>query len=169
MCAESRGRTAGEALMFDGVDPAVFHSSSGGRTESAGEIWSESLPLRAVDVVGEDVSPDTYWRARVSAEALARAVDGAHRRGRGVVSSSGDGHGSFAGGRASRASKARDRVADWCSARSDRGNHTAFEFDSRRAAGFVFVVRGAARRRDEPVGAFAARGARYRDILALLS
>lgn len=68
--------TAGEALIFEGRPIlAVFHSSSGGRTERADEVWSESLPyLREVDVVGEDVSPDTYWRARVGAEAIATAL-----------------------------------------------------------------------------------------------
>jgi stage II sporulation protein D len=66
--------TRGEYLAFEG-EPilAVYHSAAGGETEGAEEVWTERLPyLRPVSVEGEEASPDTYWRAVVSREELAR-------------------------------------------------------------------------------------------------
>jgi len=57
--------TAGEVLTYRG-EPilAAFHSTAGGRTATAGEVWGEDLPyLRVVDVEDEDDAPHTYWRA----------------------------------------------------------------------------------------------------------
>lgn len=57
--------TAGEILTFEG-EPilAVFHSTAGGRTATAGEVWGLDLPyLRVIEVEEEDDAPHTYWRS----------------------------------------------------------------------------------------------------------
>lgn len=57
---------------------AAFHSASGGRTASAEEVWGRDLAyLVSREVTGEDDSPDTYWRARISARTLGRALGAA--------------------------------------------------------------------------------------------
>lgn len=68
--------TRGQVLAWHGeVILAAFHATAGGRTASAAEAWGRPVPyLESVVVEGEDVSPDTYWRARVSSEDLAAAV-----------------------------------------------------------------------------------------------
>ena len=54
---------------------AAFHSASGGRTASSEEVWGQRLPyLRSLSVEGEEKSPDTYWRTRVSKTKLGRAL-----------------------------------------------------------------------------------------------
>jgi stage II sporulation protein D len=68
--------TRAEVLTWNG-EPilAAFHSASGGRTASAQEVWGEALPyLRSVDVDGEEDSPDTYWRVRLSRGELSRVL-----------------------------------------------------------------------------------------------
>lgn len=68
--------TRGEVLAYRG-EPilAVFHSSSGGRTASAEEVWGQSRDyLVSVEVVDEWDSPDSYWRAPVSRTTLGRAL-----------------------------------------------------------------------------------------------
>lgn len=75
--------TAGEILVWDG-EPilAAFHSSAGGHTASADEVWGERLPyLVGRRVGGEEDSPDTYWRESWSAESLRRALAPAIRVG----------------------------------------------------------------------------------------
>lgn len=65
--------TRGEVLTYGG-EPilAVFHSTAGGRTATAGEVWGRDLPyLRVVEVDGEDDAPHTYWRRVVSQADLA--------------------------------------------------------------------------------------------------
>lgn len=57
--------TSGQILLHEG-EPilAVFHSTAGGRTAGAGEVWGRDLPyLREVVVDGEEEAPHTYWRA----------------------------------------------------------------------------------------------------------
>jgi stage II sporulation protein D len=68
--------TRSEVLTWKGQPIlAAFHSASGGRTASAQEVWGESLPyLRSVDVDDEEVSPDTYWRVRLSRGQLGRVL-----------------------------------------------------------------------------------------------
>lgn len=64
--------TTGEVLTYHG-EPilAVFHSTAGGRTATAGEVWGRDLPyLRIVDVDDEDEAPHTYWRTAFSSEDL---------------------------------------------------------------------------------------------------
>lgn len=73
--------TAGEILVHAG-EPilAAFHSSSGGRTASALEVWgSPRSYLVSMDVENEWESPDAYWRAAVSRTTLGRAVAAANR------------------------------------------------------------------------------------------
>jgi stage II sporulation protein D len=64
--------TAGEVLTYAGSPIlAVFHSTAGGRTATAGEVWGEDLPyLRVVDVEDEDAAPHTYWRTVFETDAL---------------------------------------------------------------------------------------------------
>lgn len=68
--------TRGQVLTWNGqVILAAFHGTAGGRTASAAEVWGSPLPyLESVAVEGEDVSPDTYWRAPVRAGELAAAL-----------------------------------------------------------------------------------------------
>ena len=68
--------TRGEVLVHSGAAIlAAFHSASGGRTASAEEVWGQAVPyLVSLDVVDEEDSPDTYWRARVPGPTLVRAL-----------------------------------------------------------------------------------------------
>lgn len=71
--------TRGEVLTHQG-EPilAVFHSTAGGRTATAGEVWGEDRPyLRVLDVEGEDIAPHTYWRMEFQAADLAGVVSAA--------------------------------------------------------------------------------------------
>jgi stage II sporulation protein D len=46
---------------------AVFHSTAGGRTATAGEVWGEDRPyLQVVEVEEEDDAPHTYWRTVIA-------------------------------------------------------------------------------------------------------
>ncbi|MCR9093563.1 MAG: SpoIID/LytB domain-containing protein [bacterium] len=68
--------TRGEILTHRG-EPilAVFHSTAGGRTATAGEVWGEDRPyLRVVDVEGEDIAPHTYWRMEFAGSDLTGVV-----------------------------------------------------------------------------------------------
>lgn len=50
---------------------AAFHSTAGGRTASASEVWGEAVPyLGSVDVEHEEDAPFTYWRQPVERRAL---------------------------------------------------------------------------------------------------
>jgi len=71
--------TAGEILVHDG-EPilAVFHSTAGGRTATAAEVWGQDLPyLRVVEVEDEDDAPHTYWRTVFGREALQGVLEAA--------------------------------------------------------------------------------------------
>ncbi len=71
--------TRAQILTFDGAPIlAAFHSAAGGRTATAAEVWGRAVPyLVSVGVPGEEDSPDTYWRAPVSSDHLAAALDAA--------------------------------------------------------------------------------------------
>jgi stage II sporulation protein D len=71
--------TRGEVLTYRGKPIlAVFHSTAGGRTATAGEVWGEDLPyLRVVEVQEEDDAPHTYWRTVFSAEGLSKVLTAA--------------------------------------------------------------------------------------------
>ena len=64
--------TRGEILTLAGQPIlAVFHSTSGGRTASASEVWGKSVPyLGSIDVEYEDDAPFTYWRTVFAPETL---------------------------------------------------------------------------------------------------
>jgi stage II sporulation protein D len=68
--------TRGQILVYDDQPIlAAFHSSSGGQTASAEEVWGESRDyLVSVPVEDEWDSPDAYWRARVTRGTLGRAL-----------------------------------------------------------------------------------------------
>jgi stage II sporulation protein D len=64
--------TRGEILTHEGRPIlAVFHSTAGGRTASASEVWGHSLPyLDSVEVEHEEDAPFTYWRTVFPPETL---------------------------------------------------------------------------------------------------
>jgi len=68
--------TQGEYLAFQGRPIlAVFHSTAGGRTASAEEVWGRALPyLVSREVPDEDLSPHSFWQVRVSPEELSRGL-----------------------------------------------------------------------------------------------
>ncbi len=54
---------------------AVFHSTAGGRTASAAEVWGRDLPyLGSIDVEHEEDAPFTYWRTVFPPETLNGAL-----------------------------------------------------------------------------------------------
>lgn len=69
--------TAREVMTYAGQPIlAVFHSTAGGRTEAAGEVWGHDLPyLRVLEVDDEDDAPHTYWRMTVAARDLERLFE----------------------------------------------------------------------------------------------
>lgn len=68
--------TRGEILTHGGRPIlAAFHSTSGGRTASASEVWGQSLPyLGSIDVEHEEDAPYTYWRTVFPAETLTGVI-----------------------------------------------------------------------------------------------
>ncbi|MGH0034771.1 MAG: SpoIID/LytB domain-containing protein [Myxococcota bacterium] len=57
---------------------AAFHSSSGGRTASAEEVWGRPVAyLVSLEVEGEEISPETYWRVALPGATLRRALEAA--------------------------------------------------------------------------------------------
>jgi len=68
--------TRDQVLTWEGeLILAAFHGTAGGRTASAEEVWGRAVPyLESVPVEGEELSPDTYWRAPIGAEELGRTL-----------------------------------------------------------------------------------------------
>lgn len=60
--------TAGEVLTYNGaVIQAFYHSSCGGKTESAENVWGASIPyLKGVDCQYCKLSPSTAWDQKLS-------------------------------------------------------------------------------------------------------
>lgn len=60
--------TKGLVLMYQGsVIPAFYHSSCGGRTEDAGELWDIDVPyLKGVDCSCQEISKYGAWERRIS-------------------------------------------------------------------------------------------------------
>lgn len=60
--------TAGEVIVYDNkLIDAVFHSTSGGKTENSEEIWSSKLPyLRSVESLYEEHSPKYIAQQEIS-------------------------------------------------------------------------------------------------------
>jgi stage II sporulation protein D len=71
--------TAGQVLTYSGAPIlAVFHSTAGGRTATAEEVWGKDLPyLRVVEVEDEDEAPHTYWRTVFASAALGGILESA--------------------------------------------------------------------------------------------
>jgi stage II sporulation protein D len=66
--------TRGLVLTYgSGLIDAVFHSSSGGSTESSGNLWSQQLPYLVSVPDFDHESPVAEWRQPLSADLLARA------------------------------------------------------------------------------------------------
>jgi len=67
--------TEGEYLAWGGAPIlAAFHSSSGGTTASAEEVWGEDLPyLRSVSSP-DDAAPDYFWSYEISLDDLGAAL-----------------------------------------------------------------------------------------------
>jgi stage II sporulation protein D len=67
--------TAGEVLVFDGAPIlAAFHSSSGGKTASAAEVWGEDITyLRSVSSP-DDAAPDYFWSYEIALSDLSAAL-----------------------------------------------------------------------------------------------
>jgi stage II sporulation protein D len=67
--------TRGEYLAWsDAPILAAFHSSAGGRTASASEVWGEDLPyLRSVDSP-DDAAPDYFWTYQIGLDDLRAAL-----------------------------------------------------------------------------------------------
>jgi stage II sporulation protein D len=72
-CQETRG----EYLVWSGRPIlAAFHSTAGGRTASAEEVWGRPVPyLVSREVIGEAGSPHSAWRVGVSRAELGGALD----------------------------------------------------------------------------------------------
>ena len=70
----SRG-TAGEFLAHDG-EPilAVFHSSAGGRTAAAEEVWGEHVPYLQSVASPDDDAPDHFWSYEIPRNELFAAL-----------------------------------------------------------------------------------------------
>jgi stage II sporulation protein D len=166
--------TRGEMLAWDG-EPilAAFHATAGGRTASAAEVWGREVPyLVSVPVEGEEVSPDTYWRASVAPTELARALSAMGRpvgsvRGVEVVERTASGRCAALRVRGSRATTVVPAVAMREALGPRRLRSTLFEV-RRSGSDFLFVGSGFG----HGVGmsqwgalAMAERGAGYRAIL----
>lgn len=69
--------TRGEILTFAGRPIlAAFHSTAGGQTASAAEVWGERVPyLESIEVQDEEDAPHTYWRTVVRPETLTELFD----------------------------------------------------------------------------------------------
>ncbi len=54
--------TAGEVITYEGEPiSAVFHSTSSGKTENAGDVWQKDVPyLKSVESRGDELSPKFY-------------------------------------------------------------------------------------------------------------
>jgi stage II sporulation protein D len=72
---EAARATEGEYLAYDGQPIlAAFHSSSGGTTASAEEVWGEPVPyLRSVSSPDE-AAPDYFWSYQISLADLGAAL-----------------------------------------------------------------------------------------------
>jgi len=64
--------TAGEVLTYDGtVIQAFYHSSCGGKTEAAENVWGKSIPyLKGVDCQYCQLSPSSAWDLKLSLKEL---------------------------------------------------------------------------------------------------
>jgi stage II sporulation protein D len=68
-------QTEGEVLTYDGnLIEAFYHSTSGGRTEDAGEVFGKSFPyLKSLDS-GSETSPYWIWERRIPADEIEKTL-----------------------------------------------------------------------------------------------
>jgi stage II sporulation protein D len=68
--------TAGLIIAYRGeIIPAFYHSSCGGQTENAGELWGIDEPyLRGVDCECQEAIRDGLWEKRISTVRIAEAL-----------------------------------------------------------------------------------------------
>ncbi len=68
--------TAGEVIVYDNkLIDAVFHSTSGGKTENSEEVWSGSVPyLRSVESQYEEHSPKYVTRQEISIDSFIKCI-----------------------------------------------------------------------------------------------
>jgi stage II sporulation protein D len=68
--------TSGLVIVYhDEIIPAFYHSSCGGHTENAAELWGIDEPfLRGVDCECQEISPYGLWEKRMSASQVASAL-----------------------------------------------------------------------------------------------
>ena len=70
---EAVAATRGLVLTYgSGLIDAVFHSSSGGSTESSGDLWAQQLPYLVSVPDFDQESPVAQWRQPLPADLLAR-------------------------------------------------------------------------------------------------
>lgn len=75
-------RTAGQVLVYGGkLFPGYFHSTCGGRTAAASELWKIDLPPIAggVECGFCRISPHFYWQAKVPLSSIEEALKRGNR------------------------------------------------------------------------------------------
>ncbi len=80
--------TAGMVVVYGGeVIPAFYHSSCGGHTEDASELWGIDAPyLKGVDCDCQEISRYGVWEKRFSLSSLSAALDKMGYRLKGISS-----------------------------------------------------------------------------------
>ena len=68
--------TKGIVIAYQGkVIPAFYHSSCGGHTENASELWGIDMPyLKGVDCECQEIVKQGLWEKRISASAVTKAL-----------------------------------------------------------------------------------------------
>lgn len=74
LTTEAVNRTRGEVLFYKGtIIDALFHTDSGGMTESSENVWGSSVPyLRAVNEVQSQTNP---WSRKVSMDVVVKSFE----------------------------------------------------------------------------------------------
>jgi stage II sporulation protein D len=79
--------TAGEVLTYDGaIIQAFYHSSCGGKTEAAENVWGTSIPyLKGVDCEYCKLSPSSAWDQKLSLKELEERLRAAGFKATGLI------------------------------------------------------------------------------------
>ena len=79
--------TAGEVLTYDGaIIQAFYHSSCGGKTEAAENVWGTSIPyLKGVDCQYCQLSPSSAWDQKLSLKELEERLRAAGFKATGLI------------------------------------------------------------------------------------
>ena len=80
LTTEAVNRTRGEVLFYKGtIIDALFHTDSGGMTESSENVWGSSVPyLRAVNEVQSQTKP---WSRTVSMDVAVKSFEKERKEG----------------------------------------------------------------------------------------